>query len=214
MRCSSASGLLQAKTVCTARPAVRPQGRFGCERSGRFVRKRWDGPPRFSHSIRPQNGPEWVSMFHQRSGGGPMQEHIVIGLDTGKDVFHLLEANRHGGGRVRRKFTRRRLISYLSNHEKSLIGLEACAGSHHLARKLGAFGHTVRTAHPSKTVERLWARTVSNSAGAHNRRVDRPSTCPVVGPAPLGPPGWRERAMAWRQMTPPPILRPYINVGF
>jgi transposase len=73
-----------------------------------------------------------------------MQEHIVIGLDTGKDVFHLLEANRHGGGRVRRKFTRRRLISYLSNHEKSLIGLEACAGSHHLARKLGAFGHTVR----------------------------------------------------------------------
>ncbi len=73
-----------------------------------------------------------------------MKEDTVIGLDTGKNVFHVWEANRRGGARVRRKFSRRKLKEYLANHAPSLIGLEACAGSHHLARWISGYGHTVR----------------------------------------------------------------------
>lgn len=77
-----------------------------------------------------------------------MAENIVIGLDTGKDAFHVWEADRQGGRRVRRQFTRVQLMRYLGNHEPALVGLEACAGSNHLARKIERMGHTARLMSP------------------------------------------------------------------
>lgn len=73
-----------------------------------------------------------------------MQQDIVIGLDTGKDVFHVWEADRHGGRRVQRRFSRRGLLRYLANHEPALIGLETGGGAHHMARTLQSYGHTAR----------------------------------------------------------------------
>jgi transposase len=104
-----------------------------------------------------------------------MQEDIVIGLDTGKNVFHLWEANRGGGGRVKRQFTRVKLLRYLSGHEGALIGLEACAGAHHLARRLAGYGHTVRLMSPQHVkAYRVGEKNDFNDAGGAWEAVQRP----------------------------------------
>lgn len=45
---------------------------------------------------------------------------------------------------MRRKFSRKQLLAYTANLPSSLIGIEACGGSHCLARSLGEQAHEVR----------------------------------------------------------------------
>jgi transposase len=45
---------------------------------------------------------------------------------------------------VRKKFTQKQLLTYTANMQTSLIGLEACSGSHFLGRALRKQGHDVR----------------------------------------------------------------------
>ena len=45
---------------------------------------------------------------------------------------------------VRKKFTQRQLLAYTANMQTSLIGLEACSGTHFLGRALRKQGHDVR----------------------------------------------------------------------
>ena len=61
--------------------------------------------------------------------------HIAsIGIDIGKTTFHLVALDEHGSIVVRRKFSRKQLLAYTANLPSSLIGIEACGGSHCLAR--------------------------------------------------------------------------------
>jgi transposase len=45
---------------------------------------------------------------------------------------------------LRRKIARGQLQSCLANVPVCLIGMEACAGAHHVGRQLAALGHDVR----------------------------------------------------------------------
>jgi transposase len=45
---------------------------------------------------------------------------------------------------VRKKFTRKQLLTYTANVQTSLIGMEACSGAHFLGRALRKQGHDVR----------------------------------------------------------------------
>jgi transposase len=72
-----------------------------------------------------------------------MQIHSV-GIDLGKAVFHLVALGAAGTVLVRKKFSQRQLLTYTANMETSLIGLEACSGSHFLGRALRKQGHDVR----------------------------------------------------------------------
>ena len=72
-----------------------------------------------------------------------MQMH-TIGIDLGKTVFHLVGLNLLGEVVVRKKCSRTQLLQFTANIRVSLIGMEACAGAHFLAKALREQGHEVR----------------------------------------------------------------------
>jgi len=68
----------------------------------------------------------------------------TLGIDIGKNVFHLIGLNERGAIILRQKLSRRQLETRLTNMVPCLIGMEASVGSHHLGRQLKAHGHDVR----------------------------------------------------------------------
>ena len=68
----------------------------------------------------------------------------VIGIDIGKNSFHVVGHDSHGAIVLRQKWSRGQIEARLANLPPCLIGMEACVGAHHLARKLTAFGHDAR----------------------------------------------------------------------
>jgi transposase len=72
----------------------------------------------------------------------------TLGIDIGKNVFHLIGLNERGAIILRHKLSRRQFETRLTNMVPCLIGMEACVGSHHLGRQLKAHGHDVRLMPP------------------------------------------------------------------
>jgi transposase len=68
----------------------------------------------------------------------------TIGVDLGKNTFHLVGLDRRGAVVLQQKVTRGQLERRLANIPRCLIGMEACSGSHHIGRRLAALGHDVR----------------------------------------------------------------------
>ena len=68
----------------------------------------------------------------------------VIGIDIGKNSFHVVGQNKRGAIVLRQKWSRGQVEAQLANMQPCLIGMEACVGAHHLSRKLQALGHDAR----------------------------------------------------------------------
>src|SRR6201993_1736093 len=68
----------------------------------------------------------------------------VIGIDIGKNSFHVVGQDRRGAIVLRQKWSRGQVEARLANLPPCLIGLEACVGAHHLSRKLQGLGHDAR----------------------------------------------------------------------
>jgi transposase len=68
----------------------------------------------------------------------------VIGIDIGKNSFHVVGQNRLGAIVLRQKWSRGQVEARLAKIPLCLIGMEACVGAHHLSRKLQALGHDTR----------------------------------------------------------------------
>jgi transposase len=68
----------------------------------------------------------------------------VCGIDIGKTVFHLIGLSKEGQIVIKKRFTRKQLITHIANMPACLIGMEACPGAHFLARVLRAQGHEVK----------------------------------------------------------------------
>src|SRR5215471_6453314 len=68
----------------------------------------------------------------------------ILGIDIGKNTFHLVGLNKRGAIVLRQKLSRRQLDARLANLPPCLIGMEACVGAHHLSRRLKALGHDAR----------------------------------------------------------------------
>ncbi len=60
----------------------------------------------------------------------------TIGIDIGKNTFHLIGLDAEGNIVLRRKLSRSQVIVRLANLPPCLIGMEACVGAHHLSRQL------------------------------------------------------------------------------
>ena len=71
-------------------------------------------------------------------------EIAVIGIDIGKNSFHLVGQDRRGSIVLRQKWSRGQVEARLANVRPCLIGMKACVGAHHLSRKLQALGHDAR----------------------------------------------------------------------
>ena len=76
----------------------------------------------------------------------------VLGIDIGKNVFHLIGLDKRGAIVLRQKLSRGQLEARLANMPPCLIGMEACVGAHHLSRKLKVLGHDPRLM-PAKYVK-------------------------------------------------------------
>ena len=78
-----------------------------------------------------------------------MQAITTIGLDVAKSVFQVHGVD--GGGEVvlRRQLKRSYVLAFFQKLPPCLVGIEACASSHHWSRELQGLGHTVRLMPPA-----------------------------------------------------------------
>src|SRR6266496_3970622 len=78
-----------------------------------------------------------------------MQAVTTIGLDIAKSVFQVHGVDAEGKVIIRRKLKRRYVAAFFQKLPPCLVGIEACASSHHWSRELKALGHTVRLMPPA-----------------------------------------------------------------
>lgn len=68
----------------------------------------------------------------------------VFGIDIGKNIFHVVGVAADGLPIQKVQFRRDTLLQFFSRAGSAIVGMEACAGSQWLARKLTEMGHRVR----------------------------------------------------------------------
>ena len=78
-----------------------------------------------------------------------MQAVTTIGLDIAKSVFQVHGVDAEGKVVIRRQLKRRYVLAFFEKLPSCLVGIEACASSHHWSRELQALGHTVRLMPPA-----------------------------------------------------------------
>ena len=78
-----------------------------------------------------------------------MQAITTIGLDIAKSVFQVHGVDAEGQVVIRRQLKRRYVLAFFERLPPCLVGIEACASSHHWSRELQALGHTVKLMPPS-----------------------------------------------------------------
>jgi len=78
-----------------------------------------------------------------------MQAVKTIGLDIAKSVFQVHGVDTDGQVVIRRKLKRRYVLAFFQKVPSCLVGMEACATSHHWSRELQALGHRVRLMPPA-----------------------------------------------------------------
>jgi transposase len=69
---------------------------------------------------------------------------VVIGVDIGKEVFHLVGLDADGKIAFRRKISRLALKDAFGRLPPCIVGMEACLSAHFVSRVLRASGHTPR----------------------------------------------------------------------
>src|SRR6266852_1812410 len=75
----------------------------------------------------------------------PSVEQISrIGMDTSKHIFQLHGVNAAEQPVLRKKLRRKEMFAFLEKLAPTVIVIEACGASHHCARLLQSFGHSVK----------------------------------------------------------------------
>ena len=78
-----------------------------------------------------------------------MQSISTIGLDIAKSVFQVHGVDAAGQAVLRRQLRRRNVLAFFQKLSPCLVGIEACASSHHWSRELQEVGHTVQLMPPA-----------------------------------------------------------------
>ena len=105
-----------------------------------------------------------------------MQSISTIGLDIAKSVFQVHGVDAAGQVVLRRQLKRRYVLAFFQKLPPCLVGIEACASSHHWSRELQALGHTVQLMPPADVkpyVKRQ--KNDATDAGAICEAVTRPN---------------------------------------
>jgi len=71
-----------------------------------------------------------------------------IGMDTSKHIFQLHGVNAAEAPVLRKKLRRKDMVAFFEKLAPTTIAIEACGASHHWARQLQSFGHSVRLIAP------------------------------------------------------------------
>lgn len=68
----------------------------------------------------------------------------IIGIDLGKNWFHLIGLDVHGAVVLRQKLNRSQLATFAATAPQSIVATEACSGSQYWGRVFTGAGHDVR----------------------------------------------------------------------
>src|ERR1700719_679852 len=74
----------------------------------------------------------------------PITAIATVGIDIGKNSFHVVGLDQRGAIVLRQKWSRGQVDARFANMPACLVGMEACVGAHHLSRKFKALGHDAR----------------------------------------------------------------------
>jgi len=98
-----------------------------------------------------------------------------VGLDIAKNIFQVHGVDKHGKELFNKKLKRTGVLPFFANSPPCFIGLEACGGAHHWARKIAGLdvGHTVRLISPRQ----IKPFVLNNKTDAADAR----GICEVVG---------------------------------
>jgi transposase len=72
----------------------------------------------------------------------------TVGIDLAKNVFQVHAVDARGNVALRKQLRRSEMSRFFANLPPCLIGMEACASSHHWGRTLERLGHSVRLMAP------------------------------------------------------------------
>jgi len=97
----------------------------------------------------------------------------TVGIDLAKNVFQVHAVDERGKVVLRKQLRRGQVAEFFVNLPPCLIGMEACASSHHWGRTLERFGHTVRLMAPQFV--KPYVKTNKNDA------ADAEAICEAVG---------------------------------
>jgi transposase len=86
--------------------------------------------------------------YHLTESEGSEMNVTTIGLDIAKHVFQVHGCDKNGKAVIRKQLKRNQVLAYFANLPASLIGLEACGGSHYWVRELIKLGHDARLISP------------------------------------------------------------------
>jgi transposase len=105
-----------------------------------------------------------------------MTNVTIIGIDLAKSVFQVHGIDATGEPVVRRQLRRRSVLPFFKKLPRCLVGMEACATSHHWARELEKLGHDVRMM-PPRYVKPYVKRNKNDAADAEAicEAVQRPT---------------------------------------
>jgi len=102
-----------------------------------------------------------------------MEQISTIGLDIAKSVFQVHGIDASGKPVLLRQLKRRRVLAFFTKLSPCLVGMEACATSHHWAREIAKLGHDVRMM-PPRYVKPYVKRNKNDAADAE-------AICEAVG---------------------------------
>ena len=77
-----------------------------------------------------------------------MEDIIRVGVDTSKHVYQLHGVNAAEQPVLRKKLRRTEMMAFFEKLPPTVIAIEACGASHHLARLLTSYGHEVKLIAP------------------------------------------------------------------
>ncbi len=81
----------------------------------------------------------WVLLGAYDSEEPDQRTITTIGLDIAKSVFQVHGTDVDGNVVVRRQLKRRHVLAFFQKLPPCLVGIEACASSHHWSRELPAY---------------------------------------------------------------------------
>src|SRR5665811_1411979 len=98
----------------------------------------------------------WWQLLKECQNRPPLQltadDHLAASVNgvnlEDKAVFQVHGVDAGGQVVIRRQLKRRSVLAFFQKLPPCLVGIEACASSHHWSRELQALGHTVRLMPP------------------------------------------------------------------
>src|SRR3569833_3446685 len=71
-------------------------------------------------------------------------EALIVGIDLGKNWFHVVGIDVRGTPVVRKKLNRAQLLQFAATLPRCVVAMEACPGSQFWGRRFSAHEHEVR----------------------------------------------------------------------